>query len=96
MDDLYRMRIHLLRDNSGALGNLKKEGEIPTGFYVKYLYLMRDGNILASGAWSTKEQIQLWDIRSLKFICNIEWDNKTLNEHTYIYSVKFNQRKRTF
>ncbi|MCQ2815670.1 MAG: hypothetical protein MJ252_00240 [archaeon] len=27
MDDLYRMRIHLLRDNSGALGNLKKEGE---------------------------------------------------------------------
>lgn len=52
-----------------------------------------NGNILASGAWSTKDQIQLWDIRSLKCICNIEWDNKTLNEHTYIYSVKFNTRK---
>ena len=51
------------------------------------------GNILASGAWSTKDQIQLWDIRTLKCICNIKWDNKTLNEYTYIYSVKFNQRK---
>ena len=27
MDELYRIRIHLNRDNSGALGNIKKEGE---------------------------------------------------------------------
>lgn len=51
-----------------------------------------DGNILASGAWSTKEQIQLWDIRTLKCICNVEWENNSLYMPTYIYSVKFNIR----
>ena len=49
------------------------------------------GNILASGAWSTKEQIQLWDIRTLKCICNVKWENNDVYKPTYIYSVKFNK-----
>jgi WD40 repeat protein len=49
------------------------------------------GNILASGAWSTKEQIQLWDIRTLKCICNVQWENNDVYKPTYIYSVKFNK-----
>ena len=51
------------------------------------------GNILASGAWSTKEQIQLWDIRTLKCICNVQWENNDVYKPTYIYSVKFNKSK---
>ena len=51
------------------------------------------GSILASGAWSTKEQIQLWDIRTLKCICNVKWNNNDTYKPTYIYSVKFNQNK---
>ena len=51
------------------------------------------GNILASGAWTTKEQIQLWDIRTLKCICNVKWDNNDTYKPTYIYSVKFNKNK---
>ena len=51
------------------------------------------GNILASGAWSTKEQIQLWDIRTLKCICNVKWENNNVYKPTYIYSVKFNKSK---
>ena len=51
------------------------------------------GNILASGAWSTKEQIQLWDIRTLKCICNVQWENNNVYKPTYIYSVKFNKSK---
>ena len=51
------------------------------------------GNILASGAWSTKEQIQLWDIRMFKCICNVQWENNNVYKPTYIYSVKFNKTK---
>ena len=51
------------------------------------------GNILASGAWSTKEQIQLWDIRTLKCICNLKWENNDVYKPTYIYSVKFNKTR---
>ena len=28
MDELFRIRIHLNRDNDGALGNIKKDGEV--------------------------------------------------------------------
>ena len=52
-----------------------------------------NGFTLASGAWGTKEQIQLWDIRTLKCICNVNWENKSDYYPTYIYSVKFNCRK---
>lgn len=51
------------------------------------------GYTLASGAWSTGEQIQLWDVRTLKCICNANWENKSVYMPTYIYSVKFNTRK---
>ena len=51
------------------------------------------GNILASGAWSTQEQIQLWDIRTLKCICNVKWENNNVYKPTYIYSVKFNKSR---
>lgn len=51
------------------------------------------GNVIASGAWGTSEQIQLWDVRNLKCICNVEWENKKINMPTYIYCVKFNQRR---
>ena len=51
------------------------------------------GNILASGAWTTKEQIQLWDIRTLKCICNVKWEDNNVYKPTYIYSVKFNKNK---
>ena len=52
-----------------------------------------NGNILASGAWSTEEQIQLWDIRTLKCICNVKWENNSVYKPTYIYSVKFNKNR---
>ena len=42
MDELYRIRIHLNRDNSGALGNIKKEGETNTAYpQFKYIYTIQ-------------------------------------------------------
>ena len=42
MDELFRIRIHLNRDNSGALGNIKKEGEVNTAYpQFKYIYTIQ-------------------------------------------------------
>ena len=42
MEELYKTRIHLSRDNNGALGNLKKEGESNTTYpQFKYLYTVQ-------------------------------------------------------
>lgn len=42
MDELYRIRIHLSRDNNGALGNLKKEGESNANYpQLKYIYTVQ-------------------------------------------------------
>ena len=52
-----------------------------------------NGNILASGALSIQEPIQLWDIRTLKCICNVKWENNDVYKPTYIYSVKLNKTR---
>ena len=42
MDELFRIRIHLIRDNAGALGNIKKDGETNTAYpQFKYLYTVQ-------------------------------------------------------
>jgi hypothetical protein len=41
-EELYRYRIHLSRDNNGALGTLKKEGELlPEIRGFKYIYILQ-------------------------------------------------------
>jgi hypothetical protein len=41
-EELYRYRIHLSRDNNGALGNLKKEGEaLPESRGFRYIYILQ-------------------------------------------------------
>ena len=42
MDELFRIRIHLNRDNSGALGNIKKDGETNSAYpQFKYIYTVQ-------------------------------------------------------
>ena len=42
MDELFRIRIHLNRDNAGALGNIKKDGEMSTTYpQFKYIYTIQ-------------------------------------------------------
>lgn len=48
---------------------------------------------MATGAWSQENQIQLWDYRELKLICNVKWDTGKTYHPTYIHAVKFNTRK---
>ena len=42
MEEVYRIRIHLNRDNNGALGNIKKDGETSTTYpQFRYLYTVQ-------------------------------------------------------
>ena len=73
-----------------------RSGKVASSIYGPEIVgdsLDMNGYILASGAWATDNQIQLWDIRTLKCVCNVNWENKSPYYPTYIYSVKFNVRK---
>lgn len=52
---------------------------------------------LLTGSYFTKSQIQLWDIRTHKFIKNINWDSSYDENNKYetnIYSAQFSKGKR--
>ena len=51
------------------------------------------GNFLLTGGWSTSTQLKIWDIRNLKCVSEVIYETGEKNFPTYIYSVKFNQRK---
>ena len=38
-------------------------------------------------------QIQLWDMRMLKCLKNVKWENEYTYFPTYLYCAKFNSRK---
>ena len=49
--------------------------------------------IIASGAWSPKEQVQLWDFRTLGKICDVKWENDDTYIPTYIHTLRFSKRR---
>ena len=52
-----------------------------------------DGSTILTGAWSREMQIQLWDMRMLKCIKNVKWENDGTYFPTYLYCAKFNSRR---
>jgi WD40 repeat protein len=73
-----------------------REGKIVSSIYGPHICgdaLDIQGFTLLTGAWSKDKQIQLWDIRSLKCMLDIKWENGNTYYPTYIYSCKFNTRK---
>lgn len=49
------------------------------------------GDYLLTGSWSIKDQIQLWDLRTLKLIENLPWDKDQYFNSTYIYTAQFSK-----
>ena len=69
-----------------------REGKISNSLYGPQICgeaLDMSGFYILSGAWGTSKQIQLWDIRTMKSVCEVEWENGDDYYPTYIYSVKF-------
>jgi WD40 repeat protein len=50
-------------------------------------------NLLLTGSWSSKDQIQLWDIRTYKLLSTVQWDCLGTEESTYCYSAQFSKDK---
>ena len=70
-----------------------REGKIVNSIYGPQICgeaLDISGNYILSGAWSTGNQIQIWDVRTLKCVSEVKWENDDIYFPTYIYSVKFN------
>jgi WD40 repeat protein len=62
-------------------------------------------NLLLTVSWDKKDQIQIWDLRNMKkdnnivFQCNIPIEKKERNivdDVSYLYSCRFNQKNSTF
>lgn len=48
-------------------------------------------NYLLTGSWATKNQIQLWDIRTFSLVETINWDKDRKEMGTYVYSAQFSK-----
>jgi len=48
---------------------------------------------MLTGAWSTKDQIQIWDIRTYKLLKTVEWDKCDKDNTTYVYASQFAKNK---
>lgn len=51
-------------------------------------------NYLLTGSWATKNQIQLWDIRTFSLVETISWDKERKEVGTYVYSAQFSKTGR--
>jgi WD40 repeat protein len=49
-------------------------------------------NILLSGSYSGTTPIQLWDLRTMKLLENVKWDEMNDHIETNIFSAQFNKK----
>jgi COMPASS component SWD3 len=52
-----------------------------------------DGDYLLTGSWSVEDQLQLWDMRTMKLFKNLQWDKDNTFNSTYIYSAQFSKQQ---
>ena len=48
-------------------------------------------NYLLTGSWATKNQIQIWDIRTFSLVETLDWDKDRKEMATYVYSAQFSK-----
>jgi COMPASS component SWD3 len=83
---------------SGGWDNTIQFYDVRAGTIVNSLYgphlcgdsLDTKGDYMLTGSWSLEDQIQIWDIRTLKLVETVSWGE--INGSTYIYGAQFNKR----
>ncbi len=48
-------------------------------------------NLLLTGSYDTKNQIQLWDLRTYKLLETVKWDEDNKQRGPYIYTAQFSK-----
>lgn len=69
-----------------------RQGTITNSFYGPHISgdsLDIKGDYILTGSWAIKEQIQLWDLRTMKLVQNVKWEDNKEDNSTYIYSAQF-------
>ncbi len=85
-------------DNTIQLYDIR-EGTVKDNFYGPHICgdsVDMKGNYILTGSWAVKNQIQLWDIRTMKLIKQIEWDKDVKFHSTYIYAAQFSKKGNLF
>jgi COMPASS component SWD3 len=49
------------------------------------------GNLILTGSWRNKDQLELWDYSARKKLSTIEWETGLNIENAYIYSAEFSK-----
>lgn len=49
------------------------------------------GDYLLTGSWAIENQLQLWDLRTMKLVQNLNWDKDTPYNSTYVYAAQFSK-----
>lgn len=49
------------------------------------------GNYILTASWKNKQQIKIFDIRTYKLVEEIDWEYKTNDHTTYLYTAQFNK-----
>jgi WD40 repeat protein len=97
---IFSLNFHKENHNlltSGGWDNTIQFYDIRAGTIVNSLYgphlcgdaLDTKGDYMLTGSWALENQIQIWDIRTLKLVETVAWGE--INGSTYIYGAQFNK-----
>lgn len=97
---IFSLNFHKENQNlltSGGWDNTVQFYDVRAGTIVNSLYgphlcgdaLDTKGDYMLTGSWSLENQIQIWDIRTLKLVETVSWGD--INGSTYIYGAQFNK-----
>jgi COMPASS component SWD3 len=84
---------------SGGWDNTIQFYDIRQGNIINNLYgphicgdaIDMKGDYLLTGSWAVKDQLQLWDIRTMKLYQQIAWEKDKLFNATYLYTAQFSK-----
>ena len=99
---IFCINFHVENSNlmaSGGWDNTIQFYDIRQGTIINSIYgphicgdsVDMKGDYLLTGSWSIKNQLQLWDIRTMKLVQNMAWEDDKLFNSTYVYTAKFSK-----
>jgi hypothetical protein len=74
-----------------------RQGSISNSIYGPHICgdsIDMNGDYLLTGSWAIENQLQIWDIRTLKLVQNINWEKNTPYNATYVYSAQFSKHNK--
>lgn len=71
-----------------------RAGSITSSIYGPHICgdaIDTQGDYLLTGSWSVDNQLQIWDLRTLKLLQNVNWEKDVPFNSTYVYTAQFSK-----